>query len=247
MLRPPGSVDAEWEIFTANRDRIFRYVLGMVHDPAEAEDLTQETFLRAYRGQASLRDPDAARGWLYRIATHVCLDRLRQRGPHFSMDSAEAADRVESVVSPSPSALEIVESMQTSACVQRCLDYLSDSYRAVILLHDGHSLTAPEIAELLGVDVGAVKIRIHRARRQLRALFEAGCVLGVDERGVLVCDQPATEFERAASNRSSGAIGAAPGGVRCAPLVASAYEAHFSSSFLRFRAQSRRYRLMRFW
>jgi RNA polymerase sigma-70 factor (ECF subfamily) len=187
MLRPPGSVDAEWEIFTANRDRIYRYVLGMVHDQAEAEDLTQETFLRAYRGQASLRDPDAARGWLYNIATHVCLDRLRQRGPHFSMDSGESSDLVESVASPAPSALEIAESQQTSACVQRCLDYLSDSYRAVILLHDGHSLTAPEIAKLLGVDVGAVKIRIHRARRKLQQLMEHGCAVSNNQSGLPVC------------------------------------------------------------
>jgi RNA polymerase sigma-70 factor (ECF subfamily) len=149
--------------------------------------LTQETFLRAYRGQESLRDPDAARDWLYRIATHVCLDRLRRRGPQFSMESVEASDRVESVVSPSPSALEIAESKETSACVQRCLDYLSDSYRAVILLHGGHSLTAPEIAELLGVELGAVKIRIHRARRKLQQLMEHGCAVSNKPSGLPVC------------------------------------------------------------
>jgi len=68
------------ELFTAYHDRICRYIAGMVRDPAEAEDLTQETFLRAHCQREALRDPKAARGWLYRIATHVCVDRLRKRG-----------------------------------------------------------------------------------------------------------------------------------------------------------------------
>jgi RNA polymerase sigma-70 factor (ECF subfamily) len=62
------------EIFKTYHDRIFRYVLGFVRETAEAEDLTQETFLRAYSRRETLRDPNAVRGWLYRIATHVCLD-----------------------------------------------------------------------------------------------------------------------------------------------------------------------------
>jgi RNA polymerase sigma-70 factor, ECF subfamily len=72
----PASDETEaGALFTAYHDRICRYIAGMVRDPAEAEDLTQETFLRAHCRQEALRDPKAARGWLYRIATNVCLDR----------------------------------------------------------------------------------------------------------------------------------------------------------------------------
>ena len=73
-------------LFETYHDRIYHYILGMVKNPAEAEDLTQETFLRAYRHGDSLRDPEAVRGWLYRISTHVCLDRLRQRKSLISLD-----------------------------------------------------------------------------------------------------------------------------------------------------------------
>src|SRR6266496_3886100 len=59
--------------------RIFRYVLSVVRDRAEAEDLTQETFLRAHRRRDSLRAPEATASWLYSIATHACLERLRER------------------------------------------------------------------------------------------------------------------------------------------------------------------------
>ncbi len=75
-----------------------------------------------------------------------------------------------------------------SACVQRYLDGLSDSYRAVILLLDLDGLTGPQIAEILGVSLATVKIRLHRARVRLRAQLEAGCAFSHDERDVLVCE-----------------------------------------------------------
>lgn len=174
-------------LFETYHDRIYRYILRLVRDRAEAEDLTQETFLRAYGHRDSLRDPAAARGWLYRIATHACLDRLRQRKPQVSMDSENVGAQVESAVSESPSVLEVTERKETSACVQRCLDFLPDHYRAVILLREAHSLTAAEIAELLGVTVATVKIRLHRARRMLRQVMEQGCAISNDHCGVPAC------------------------------------------------------------
>src|SRR5450759_2400729 len=88
-MQPVCDATDAGELFTAYRDRIRRYILGMVRDPAEAEDLTQETFLRAHRRLYLLRHPEAVGGWLYRIATHVCLDRLRQRKPQDSIDEEQ--------------------------------------------------------------------------------------------------------------------------------------------------------------
>lgn len=175
-------------VFAVYHDCIYRYLLRMVKNSAEAEDLTQETFLRAYRRRESLRDPDAVRGWLYRIATHACLDRLRQRKPQVSIEDRACARQMESRTSDAPSALEIRERKETSICVQRCLDFLPDHYRAVILLHEAQSLTAPEIAELLGLSVATVKIRLHRARRTLQKVMQCGCAISSDERGVPVCE-----------------------------------------------------------
>jgi RNA polymerase sigma-70 factor (ECF subfamily) len=172
---------AEWELFNTYHDRIFRYVLGMVRDRAEAEDLTQETFLRAHQREDALRDPNAARGWLYRIATNVCLDRLRQRRPHVPLEGQDAP-------SPALSVLEVTERSETSACVQRCLDFLSDRYRTVILLHEIHSLTTAEIAALLGEQEGAIKIRLHRARRKLEQVMATGCSVSCNSQGVPSCE-----------------------------------------------------------
>lgn len=188
-----ANADEGSALFKTHHDRIYRYLLSLVHDRAEAEDLTQDTFFRAYSHRDSLRDPNAVRGWLYRIATHACLDRLRQRVVQVSIDSEEEEHRVAMVPAGMPSALEITEREETGACVQRCLDFLSDSYRAVILLHEAHSLTASEIAELLGESVGTIKIRLHRARRKLREVMQMGCAISESAKGIPCCEPKLSE------------------------------------------------------
>ncbi len=175
-------------LFSAHHDRIRRYIAGMIRDPAEAEDLTQETFLRAHCRQEVLRDPNAVRGWLYRIATNVCLDRLRKRKLDVPLGGEDEARPGETAVAKTPSAHENVERAETSACVQRCLDHLPDRYRSVLLLYEAHGLTAPEIADLLGVSVGTIKIRLHRARRRLQEVMQMGCRISEAASGVPCCE-----------------------------------------------------------
>ena len=175
-------------IFQGDYTRIFRYIMNMVHDTAEAEDLTQETFLRAYRRRDSLRDAGAQTAWLYRIATHVCLDRLRQYARRDPLESEADLDEVDVAEPDTPSLQQAIEQDEMSACVQRYLNRLSDNYRAVILFHDMHELTAPEIAQLLGESLATVKIRLHRARGKLRTALAAGCAFSYDERSVLTCE-----------------------------------------------------------
>ncbi len=176
-------------IFETYYDRIYRYTLSMIHDATEADDLTQETFLRAYRELDSLRDAGALVAWLYRIATHVCLDRLRQRARRAPQESKADLDEVDLPDPDAPSLEQSVVQDEMSACVQNYLADLPDSYRAVILLHDLHGLTGPEIAETLDVSLATVKIRLHRARHRLQTALQAGCAFSHDERNVLVCEQ----------------------------------------------------------
>lgn len=174
--------------FKGDYQRIFRYIMSMVKDAPEAEDLTQETFLRAYHRRDSLRDENAQTAWLYRIATHVCLDRLRQFARRTPMESETDLDQVDVAAPDTPSLQQTIERDEMSGCVQRYINCLSDSYRAVILLHDMHELTAPEISLLLGETLTNVKIRLHRARLKLRTALKSGCAFTYDERGVLTCE-----------------------------------------------------------
>ena len=183
-----GSAPDASTLFEKYYDRIYRYVLSLVHDSVEAEDLTQETFLRAYRQRDSLREAGALVAWLYRIATHVSLDRLRQRARRMPRESETDVTEVELPDSNAPSLQQNIEQEEMSACVQQYLADLPDNYRAVILLHDMHGLTGPEIAETLDLPLATVKIRLHRARQRLQAALDAGCKFSHDERNVLVCE-----------------------------------------------------------
>lgn len=196
MSTSPGTGQAvavsSAEAFAAYAPRIRGYVLSMVRDPAEADDLTQEVFLRAHRKLPALRDPGAVLPWLYRIATHASYDRLRQRSRLPVPDPLEVSDPVVADAladdSGDPNLDRMIVREEMSDCVQRFLEGLSDSYRQVILLHDTVGLTNPEIATMLGVSTDAVKIRLHRSRRRLQAALEANCEFSRDEENVLVCD-----------------------------------------------------------
>lgn len=167
--------------------RVLRHVRSVVRDADEAADLTQETFLRVYRARDSLRGQNAVLPWLYSIATHVCLDRLRQRTRQTQARTDVDVEAV-SPSDPAPSAGLLAEQADMSECVEAYVAGLSDGYRAVLLMHDVKGLTAREIGELLGESTGSVKIRLHRARKQLHAALEAGCEFTHDECGTLVCD-----------------------------------------------------------
>ncbi len=184
----PSQPDEGSGFFEKYYDRIFRYIQGMVKNSAEAEDLTQEAFLRAQRERETLKDPRALLSWLYRIATRVSLDRLRQRKSAAARESSVDPAEIDPPDLSLPSLEKGLEQEEMSACVQRFLIDLPDSYRSVILLADMHALTGPEISEILDIPLATAKIRLHRARLRFKTALEAGCKFSYDSRGVLVCE-----------------------------------------------------------
>jgi RNA polymerase sigma-70 factor, ECF subfamily len=155
-------------------------MLGSSHD---ADDMVQETFLRAWRAKESLRDAGAVRGWLYRIATNVCVDELARRpkravpassGAPGDPDAPPVPPSEEAWLEPCPSAwlgsgpghpatrIELKESV--ALAFMAALQLLSPPQRAVLLLRDVVGLTAEEAAHALGMTVAATKSALHRAR-----------------------------------------------------------------------------------
>lgn len=189
----PGRGEAIDSSAVAERYRasIYRYILRLVVDPARADDLTQETFLRVHQRLSGLKDPAALEAWLYRIATNLCYDRFRQRehrSPPLSLTSlrGEGDRTLPDEVALRPD--QLLEQGDMSDCVLRFLRDLPDSQREVLLLHDLQGFSGPEIARRLGVSLPNVKIRLHRARVRLRAALSEGCDFTRDERGVFVCE-----------------------------------------------------------
>jgi RNA polymerase sigma-70 factor (ECF subfamily) len=179
-------------LFASYHASIRRYILSMVHDPVEADDLTQDVFLQVHRNLGSLRDPDAVVSWLYRIATHVSYDRFRKSSRQPRTEPLQAGDSVgansRGDIADQLRLDLVLEQADMSACVRSYIEELSTDYQQVIFLHDLEELSNPEIARMLGVSLDAVKIRLHRARRKLQDALSRHCDLSLDEQGVLVCE-----------------------------------------------------------
>lgn len=183
------------ESLATHREAILRYIRSIVRDEADAEDLVQETLLRAYDKLSSLEDPARLVPWLYRIATNVTHDRFRSAShrhrplPLDENSGGEGApDSLKLMAVDSTRLDKVMEQREMSSCVQQYIEDLSDPHRAVVMLHDVQGLTNPEIAAMLGVSLATVKIRLHRARTKLRAALGEGCTFSSDERGVRVCE-----------------------------------------------------------
>ena|ERR1035437_1240152 len=170
------------------RARLTRYIHYLVRDAGEAEDLTQETLLRAYRQQSMLRDSAALESWLYQIATHISVDRLRQRARTVARQVHTPVEELPIEDRDRPSPLRVIQQTEMSECVRRYVADLSDPYKAVLLLHDADGLTADEIAHMLELPLTTVKMRLHRARQRLQAALNEACAFERDDRGVFICE-----------------------------------------------------------
>lgn len=187
-----GSLPGFDYVFHEFERPIYQYLLGLTQNEADAEDLTQETFIRVndklktFRGEASLKT------WIYRIATNVSIDHFRSRAcrqTNATQSLQEAEFEREWADNNVPSPDHQVTQSEMSDCVQGFILSLPLSYRTVLLLHDLQGLKVQDIADLLDCSLDTVKIRLHRARNKLRESLDAGCDLVHDERNVLVCER----------------------------------------------------------
>ena len=171
------------------RPRVLRYLARLVGE-AEAEDLTQSAMLKVNEGLSGFRGESNVSTWIYRIATNVALDRLRQKKLEPPTDAGyefDDDDLPPSAVSGSVETAAIREEM--SACIREFVDRLPENYRTVMILSELEGFKNEEIAAILGLTVDTVKIRLYRARERLRKDLEAGCSFSRDEGAELACDR----------------------------------------------------------
>lgn len=165
--RAPGEAPPTWEAIVAEHSaRVYRLAYRLTGNQHDAEDLTQETFIRVFRS-LSTYTPGTFEGWLHRITTNLFLDQVRRRR-RIRMDplGEDAGDVVGPAGLGTPE--RGFEYANLDQDVQRALDALSPEYRAAVVLCDIEGLSYEEIAVTLGIKLGTVRSRIHRARAQLR-------------------------------------------------------------------------------
>jgi RNA polymerase sigma-70 factor (ECF subfamily) len=177
--------------------KINRYLKRMV-GKTEAEDLTQEVFMKVNRSLKQFQGNSSLSTWIYRLATNSALDRLRSRTfrqneQKISLsdigDESEADEKDIQTQEKELSAEREAIRNEMNVCIREFVDKLPENYRTVIILSELKDLKNQEIAEILGISLDAVKIRLHRARVRLKAEFEDGCDFYHDEDGKLACDR----------------------------------------------------------
>ena len=182
------------EVYNEFQPKILNYLSRLV-GPHEAEDITQEVFEKANRKLKTFRGESKFSTWLYRIATNAAFDRLRS--PSFKHGSkntqlekiadTEARDVWTGQKETAPDQNVIRREM--SACVREYIDKLPHDHRTVLLLSEIEEFKNKEIADILRISIQNVKIRLHRARAELKKELDNGCDFYQNEQGSLACDR----------------------------------------------------------
>jgi RNA polymerase sigma-70 factor (ECF subfamily) len=140
-------------------DRLARQILG---NPAAADDIAQEVFVRAYQALPRFRGDASVYAWLYRITVNLCLNLLQRQRAQLLSDEASAAEP------PSANASIQIEARRRDSLVRNAIDALPPHYRVVVILSAVEGLTYQEISSLLGIPLGTVKSRTNSGKRLLK-------------------------------------------------------------------------------
>lgn len=179
-----GNEAAFVEIVARFRKRILATAFSLVRNAADAEDVAQDTFVRAYRGLARFRGDSSLATWLYRIATNRSHNHYwhfvrRRRHATLSLDVpvAEGSDKslADALQSDEPSPPQVAARGEFSDLIIACMDKLHAPHREILTLRNDLEQSYDEIATALGIEVGTVKSRIARARASLRRLLAESC------------------------------------------------------------------------
>lgn len=158
-----GDAVAFEQLVRRHQRYVFNVAYRVLNDYAEAEDITQEAFVRAWRGLPGFRGQARFTTWIYRIVHNLCLNRL----PGLRRELLRTEPLEEALAAPAPSQAELVEVQERVAFLHAQLDRLPEKYRLVLTLRYLQHLSYDEIAAALDLPLGTVKTHIHRARRLL--------------------------------------------------------------------------------
>ncbi len=163
-----GALD---ELLTRHQPRVYRFGLQMCRDSEDAKDVLQETLLAVARNVKDFRGASSVSTWLYTIARSFCIKKRRRS--KFAPEREEPLDlgpegEAARIADPGRAPDESLAGRQIESALERAIGELEPMYREVLVLRDLEGLTAPEVAEVMGLTVEAVKSRLHRARLAVR-------------------------------------------------------------------------------
>jgi RNA polymerase sigma-70 factor (ECF subfamily) len=182
------------EIYSEFYPKITHYLTRLVGDH-EAEDVAQTVFEKVNNNLSTFKGESKISTWIYKIATNTALDRLKspsyKRTPSGTQApvSLQTVENIEMASNKPTSPDQKVIRDEMSDCVREFVDRLPPDYRTIIVLNELQGFTNKEIAEILQISLDTAKIRLHRARAQLKKSLESGCDFYLNEGSELACDR----------------------------------------------------------
>lgn len=171
-----GDQRAFAELVEMYQDKLYHMAYRMLYNRQEAEDVVQEVFLRVYRNLERYDDTMKFSTWIYRIATNLCIDRLRKRKAVYSLDAESSEHEGLDGYAMIPSDNRTPESelllSDTQRIIHQAIETLPAKYKSVMVLRYLEELSLQEIGDVLGMPVTTVKTRVHRGREFLRKKLE---------------------------------------------------------------------------
>lgn len=175
------------------REKVYRVILRMVQNPMDAEDLTQETFLKVVSNLPDIKHPEKVGSWLYRIATNTALDYMRRRARRSEENTTQVGLEEDPIATDTPAPPAYLDSSESANCFHHYADRLPEHYYVVLVLHYLEGFPLAQVAEVMGSTVGATKVRLHRARKRYAEMCVEECEQFFNEEGVFVCHPKSTK------------------------------------------------------
>lgn len=163
-----GDGHAFTELVRRHKERVYRIIFRILRHRDDAEDITQVTFVRAFRSLLKYKEEFAFHPWLYRIAVNASLTQLEKRKRQKAVDIEQVPERLVRRPSGEESALEAVERQEIVDRIQKALPELPEEQRLVFLLRVNEGLSYDAIAETMDIPRGTVMSRLSRAREALK-------------------------------------------------------------------------------
>ena len=160
--------EAWTQAFATHRDGVFRFCLQMLRNRDEADDISQDTFVRAVQSFEQFRGDASLKTWLYTIARNLCLTCLHDKHKKKGIEVPSDGSRIGKICSEEPCAYRAAASVELLEAFERAMAELDPSLREAFHLREIEDLSYEEIAEVTGVSVNTVKTRIYRARARLQ-------------------------------------------------------------------------------
>ena len=173
-----GDADAFEQLLLEHQKNVYNLCYRMAGNPDDAMDLSQETFLRAWRCLDQYQFASAFSTWLYRLCSNICIDFLRRRRRQqtvpLTFEDADGEEQTYAVPDAQPLPEEQVELKLTRETLAAAMAQLLPEHRAVLQLRVENEMSYEQIADVLDIQIGTVKSRLSRARNQLKKILERG-------------------------------------------------------------------------